>query len=770
VKSWLVAFALGMAQDPAPAPASPQENQQPAQAPQDPTPAPAPAAQEPPPPQAEAPQQPQGPPPIAIEADGVVIDHAGPIEVRAPAIEDANGDGVVRITQANLVIDFGGAHLRGAPNGRTPDTYAGIGISIEAPGVTLRHARVSGFKVGILARNATGLVLEDCDVSDNFHQRLRSTPEAEDAADWLSPHANDGKEWRTNYGAGICIEDSSAVTVRRCRAHHGQNGLLLDRVNNAHVYDNDFSFLSGWGIALWRSSANTLSRNALDFCVRGYSHGVYNRGQDSAGLLLFEQCCDNLIAENSITHGGDGVFAFAGKEALGEVPGPEGFDHAGKGCNGNVFTGNDLSFAAAHGLELTFSFGNLVTENRFEENAICGVWGGYSQRTTVLANVFVKNGEAGYGSERGGVNIEHSKENAILSNRFEGNPCGVHLWWDADEGLMATPWAQRNGGECARNLIAGNSFAGDAIGLELAECGSTQSLDNHFENVATPVQGPAPDGEGLLGAMLRDLGPSARALERRGQVALGDAHPVGARAALRGRDRILVTEWGPYDGESPYLQRVAGRGAAQVWRWLGNEALDDVVAEGEVQLAREPGPPSQVVVSSQAESALVPYTLVARSASGEQRRTGLVSTVRWNVRVFAWTVDPREDEAGWRAQAATATAFEVFQLDLPYGSGGASQLPGLPEAVAAAALPADRFGTLAEARVRLPAGRWKLTVTSDDGVRVKVDGESVLEDWTWHAPRTGSAVIDGDRVALIEVEHFELDGFAVLQLAIDPAE
>jgi len=31
-------------------------------------------------------------------------------------------------------------------------------------------------------------------------------------------------------------------------------------------------------------------------------------------------------------------------------------------------------------------------------------------------------------------------------------------------------------------------------------------------------------------------------------------------------------------------------------------------------------------------------------------------------------------------------------------------------------------------------------------------------------------VIDGDRVVLLEVEHFEIDGFAVLKLAIDPAQ
>lgn len=768
MKAWLVALVVG-AQEPAPAPPN-EIPAAPAQAPQEPATVPEQAIQEPAPQPSEAPQEPPGPGPIVIEADGMRIERAGPIEVRSPAIEDADGDGVVRISQPDLTLDFGGARLHGAPSGRAPDAYTGVGIVVEAPRVTLRNARVSGFKVGILARGAHGLVLEDCDVSDNYRQRLRSTPEAEDASDWLSPHANDGREWRTSHGAGICVEDSSGVTVRRCRARGVQNGLILDRASAALVYDNDFSFLSGWGIALWRSSGNTISRNALDFCVRGYSHGVYNHGQDSAGLLLFEQSSGNLIAENSITHGGDGIFAFAGREALGEAPGPEGFDPAGKGCNENLITGNDLSYAAAHGLELTFSFGNVVTGNRFAENAICGLWGGYSQRTTILANEFLHNGQAGYGLERGGVNIEHSKHNALLANRFEGNACGVHLWWDADESLLATPWAQRNGGECASNVIASNTFVGDAIGLHLAECSATQAVDNRFENVPTEVQGSAPDGQGLLAELLRDFGPTWRALERRGQSPLGAARPVGARPELAGRDKILLTEWGPHDGQSPYLQRVSGRGASQVWRWLGNEALDDVVAEGEVELDRQPGPPPEVAVRSPVEGALVPYTLVARSAAGEQRRSGLLSTVRWNVRVFPWTVDPRQDEAGWRAESAAATSFEVFQLDLTYGSGGASQLAGLPETVAAAALPADGFGTLAEARVRLPAGRWKLTVTSDDGVRVKVDGESVLEDWTLHPPKSGSAVIDGDRVALIEVEHFEVDGFAVLQLAIDAAE
>ncbi len=714
---------------------------------------------------------------VVVDRDDFVIDRDCVVEIAPGPIEDAAGDGVIRIRKAGIVVDLSGAPLHGAPEGREADAFSGIGLVIEVAGVTLRNARVSGFKVGILARHADGLVLEGCDVSGNFRQRLLSTPEAEDGADWLWPHANDGKEWRTNYGGGMCVEDSRGIVVRDCRAREGQNGLILDRVEASKIYDNDFSFLSGWGIAMWRSSENVVSRNALDFCVRGYSHGIYNRGQDSAGLLMFEQCCRNVIAENSITHGGDGVFAFAGKEALGETPPlasreapgeplpPAAFDYKRKGCNDNSFLANDLSYAAAHGLELTFSFGNLVDGNRFVENAICGIWGGYSQGTGIQHNEFLANGLAGYGLERGGVNIEHSKGSHIYFNRFSANACGVHLWWDADEGLMKTPWAAANGGECDQNWIAFNSFTQDALGLQLRGCVGTHVGRNGFEGVERTIES---DKE-----LIEDI-PSGGSMLIPTKEDLGETRPVGARSNLDGREKILMTEWGPYDWEGPYLQRVGNRGASHVWRWLGSEELLNVKASGDVEVDREEaGPDAQVlVVSSERRDAFVPYALVARSFSGVLRREGVLSTLRWSVRVFPWTRDPREDEAGWRRERKGGVAFEVADLDLSYGMGGASQLAMVEQAIGASNLPADRFGTLAETHVNLPKGRWELTVTSDDGVRVKVDRKTVLEDWTWHAPKTESVELEVERERSfhLEVEHFELDGFAVLKLVLAPVD
>ena len=51
-----------------------------------------------------------------------------------------------------------------------------------------------------------------------------------------------------------------------------------------------------------------------------------------------------------------------------------------------------------------------------------------------------------------------------------------------------------------------------------------------------------------------------------------------------------------------------------------------------------------------------------------------------------------------------------------------------------------------------------------------VDGKTVLENWTHHGPTRDTAEIEveADRAVRIEVEHFELDGYAVLDVQIEP--
>jgi hypothetical protein len=93
--------------------------------------------------------------------------------------------------------------------------------------------------------------------------------------------------------------------------------------------------------------------------------------------------------------------------------------------------------------------------------------------------------------------------------------------------------------------------------------------------------------------------------------------------------------------------------------------------------------------------------------------------------------------------------------------GGGSRLPGT-----------ERFGTVAEVDLRLPAGRYRLRILSDDGVRATLDGRPILSNWTWHPPTEDVAEFDvlEPRTSRLVIEHFELDGYAVLRAELEPLD
>ena len=733
---------------------------------------------------------------VTVDRDDIVIRESCRLAFPATPIADANGNGVVQIEGSGIVVDLNGGILLGAalpPGGTaTPDALSGIGIAVRGREVTLRNGSVRGFRCGVLATGADGSTFERLDLSGNYAMRLRSSTASEDAADWLWPHENDGREWVTRYGAGLCIERSSKVTVREITARGTQNGIILDRVQHSRVYDNDCSFLSGWGLAMWRSSDNIVCRNAFDFCIRGYSHGVYHRGQDSAGILMFEQCSRNTIALNSATHGGDGLFGFAGKEALGErLPAdvtPEGAADFTKrrGSNDNIIVGNDFSFAAAHGLEMTFSFGNRIAHNLFEGNAICGIWGGYSQETLITANRFVANGGGNGGArgrgEGGAIDIEHGRRNMIVANSFVDEEAAIELWWDDDRSLLATPWAKANGATSSDTVVARNTFDAVAIALGLRESTSTA----FFANTVVNGEGRIERDEISEIMPVEDEKLDLPAIPTPKELAAslpGTAEPIGKRrqveALAGGRAAIRMTEWGPWDGTAPLLvlDRVAPSRAS--WKLLGAKELrgGEVAGGGSLRLQTDLNK-HQFVVSLEMPGMVAPYLMRARfNNGGVLFARGCVHSADWHVSFFPSVVDPRSNPEVWREGATGADSITILTdaIDFEYGHGGPRDLKlgGLAgETLSAAAespIGADHFGMIATTKLTFPKGTFTIRVLSDDGVRVLVDGKPVIEDWSWHAPRESRGTVSFEERTEVElrVEHFELDGFATLRLFID---
>ncbi|MFG0284152.1 MAG: right-handed parallel beta-helix repeat-containing protein [Phycisphaerales bacterium JB039] len=734
---------------------------------------------------------------VIVDRDDVVIDRSCIVEIpRGTVIADANGDGVIHITADGVTVDFAdGSVLRGAPDTTPWNELAGYGVRIDgATGVTLRGLRVRGFKGGVWATGADRLTVEDCDLSDNYRARLTSTPIAEGSGDWLSPHRNDNNEWLRNYGAALYIEDASDVTVRRVFVRRGQNGIILDRVTDSKIYDNDCSFLSGWGLGMWRATDNLVSRNAFDFCVRGHVEGVYNRGQDSAGILMFEQCSRNTIVENSCTHGGDAIFGFAGLDALGEGEyGRTEKDRTRLGCNDNIFIGNDLSYAPAHGWEMTFSFGNVLARNRLVENAICGVWGGFSQETLIAENEFDGNGGMAYGLERGGVNIEHGRANRILNNHFENNRVGVHLWYDEPGAITGTGWGAANYGNLGGSVIAGNTFVINDEERPFHRWGANEKRlilqirddsgkglvgETYFGDNTLLVEG---DPEALIlvteGAPLTRAAPEdATGYHIPSYEAIGETRPVGARDHLRGRDNIIMTEWGPWDHEEPMFrvrQKTSGAHEFEVFGIGG--PIRAYVQEGEVEAEVDQqvhGARSALIRIVGGEPGVHPYEVTIRGRDFRETVTGTFVGAEWDAKFWTWETDPLENLEAWRAEAEGDDVFHVTvpALNFPYGWRGPREM-GISDAITREGPGGDRFAMIATTRIPLTAGTWRIQTTSDDGVRVFIDGEKLFERWDIHGPTPDTATFEVKRDGPVEikVEHFENNGFATFTFDIEKA-
>jgi parallel beta-helix repeat protein len=626
---------------------------------------------------------------------------------------------VVTVRGSDITLDLAGVELVGAADGTAPDRFDGVAILIDGgERITIRNARIRGYKVAILARGVTDLQLTGNDVSHNWKQRLYSKVEKESLVDWMSYHNNEKDEW-LRFGAGVYLSDINGGRIDRNRARQGQNGLMVTRSRNLTISNNDFSFLSSLGIGFYRTTDSRILHNRIDWCVRGYSHGFYNRGQDSAGILMYEQSSRNVVAYNSVTHGGDGLFLWAGQSTM---------DTGQGGSNDNLFYGNDFSHAPANGIEATFSR-NTFANNRVEENWH-GIWGGYSHDSLVAGNAFARNQEA--------IAIEHGQNNVIAGNTFTNDDVGIRLW--ANERQDPDWGYPRNRDTRSRDYrIAGNTMTG----------------------VKTPMQVTRTEGVAVDDAMRI---PAIEAPAKMAD-AIDPMIPPGGR---RGRAFIIVDEWGPYDWQTPKLWPVARSDESPLrLRVLGPSSTPVVSAlrrmdkwtlksiRGATASARNGTIPGEIAITP-SRNRIVDFDVVLRDSAGRDfSYSRFFVPIEWSVRFF--------DIAAPKEPAAPNIAAVVEQP--PIKTQTADRLDYLSSRAIAEGLANDNVALVAEAVAELPRGDFTLRAISDDGVRVYVDGKLVIDRWDVHESVVDEVPIRGGRRRL-RVEYFERTGWAELRVEI----
>jgi parallel beta-helix repeat protein len=505
------------------------------------------------------------------------------------------------------------------------------------------------------------------------------------------------------------------------------------------IQDNTFSFNSGLGIGLYRSSDNLIVNNELEFNVRGYSHGFYRRGQDSAALLLYEQSNRNVVAWNTATHGGDGLFLWAGQTTM---------DSGSGGANDNVFYANDFSWAPTNAMEATFSRNSFLANRAMGSEY--GLWGGYSFESKVIGNCFGKN--------RFGIAIEHGQDNLIAGNRFDGDSLAIRLWGDS---IQPSDWGYpKHRDTRSRDYrIERNVFAGTKLTVQAA---NTTGL-----GLAANDSLPAARADCQVGRLPPEYAGLRPALPE-----VNFAIPFSPFAD-RDRSAMIVDEWGPFDWKSPRLWpvdstravplRLALLGPAGEWRVAERRGVALLSAEtGRIgdTLSVTPAAPGDWAITLE-------YTGGATvSPRGEPRAAGTPyrfeyrrfdPLTRWATRFFTWT-DSTELARGPEvfsrmAGAAPLLTRELSRLDVQW------YRPRMLE------LPIERWGLEATTAVDLPAGSYRIRTISDDGIRVWVDGTLVIQRWSTHESTVDEAALPGGRHDL-RVQYYQNGGWTELRVEI----
>jgi len=348
--------------------------------------------------------QPPAMPEITIDRDNIQITKSVQIKPGRYVVADTDGNGVLQIASDNVVVDFRGAVLvsRKDVQAGDKDQYDGIGIAVQGrQKVTIKNAGVQGFRFNLKAKDCDQLLIEGGDYSHSRAQRIGRNGKAIN----IFLELRDVNAWR-EYGSAIWLETCKNSSVTDCRANSSQNGICLVSCEGCTVHHNDFSFNSGWGIALWSSENNVVSWNFADFCNRP---GEWAWGEDSAGLAMANSSHRNFIIGNSLTHGGDGFFLTDGAN-MGVRPSDD-----------NVVAYNDGSWSPHNAFESTFSTGNVFYRNIASES-VHGFWLGWSWDNLMIENRIERSSESG-------ISIEYGGRNRMERNMFTGaGKAAIHLW------------------------------------------------------------------------------------------------------------------------------------------------------------------------------------------------------------------------------------------------------------------------------------------------------------------------------------------------------
>jgi hypothetical protein len=348
------------------------------------------------------------------------------------------------------------------------------------------------------------------------------------------------------------------------------------------------------------------------------------------------------------------------------------------------------------------------------------------------------------GTRGGGVSIEHGQECAIVENSIRDNDIGVELWWDEDKDLVHGPFGENRDTSSRDHRVLGNAFVGNAQDVVVKKTTGVL-FDGNVYSERTPK---------LYVDAVSWAGEASGAERSRPSAGAGPAQALSVKDCFVGMDGSRASGHvsestlrpGPPD-EPAFL--------AKARAFVPPEVPGNQLATPAERGAR--GGLDTIVMGEWG-----PWDFESGEPRPHQRTPGgVLAGARWDATWFSWPsdVDPRGDLGAWRAlQFRPMLRKEVGNWTTPFATDEVR-----------AAVGGERFGIVATASFQVAeAGQHRLTVISDDGVRVTLDGKVVLENWTWHPPTRDETLVELDAGAhRVELEYFQIDGASALVVDLE---
>ena len=80
---------------------------------------------------------------------------------------------------------------------------------------------------------------------------------------------------------------------------------------------------------------------------------------------------------------------------------------------------------------------------------------------------------------------------------------------------------------------------------------------------------------------------------------------------------------------------------------------------------------------------------------------------------------------------------------------------------------ADAFYTKARSSGFFEKGKYRIGITSDDGIRFSIDGKKVFEDWSIHEAKHDEIIVELNGRHRFELSHYDHSGFASLTFIME---